>query len=60
MHIVYFWHEAEVKSELSWSCLILNSLIYTYSDEFISHIASMHAVWHLYFCDNTTIRLEDF
>ena len=55
MHIVYFWHEAEVNSELSCSCWILNSLIYTYSDKFISHVASKQAVWHLYFCDNTVI-----
>ena len=33
--------------------LIFNSLIYPYSDEFISHVASKHAVWHLYFRDIT-------
>ena len=59
MRIVYFRHEAEINSELKWSRWILNSLIYTYSDEFISHVASKHAAWHLYFCDKTMICLED-
>ena len=51
-----FWDEAEVSSEL---ILIFNSLIYPYSDKFISHVASKHAVWHLYFCDITIICLEE-
>ena len=59
MCIVNFRHEAELNSELSWSRWILNSLIYAYSDKFISHVASKHAVWHLYFCDNTRICVED-
>ena len=58
MRNIYFRHEAELYSEPSWSHWILNSLIYTYSDEFISHVANKHAVWHLYFCDNTMICLE--
>ena len=29
-----------------------------YSEEFISHVASKHTVWHLYFCDITIICLE--
>ena len=57
--IVYFQTEAEHNSELSWSRWILNSLIYTYSGEFIFHDASKHAVFHLYFCDNTMICLAD-
>ena len=48
-----FRHEAEVSSELICSRWIFNSLIYPYSNEFISHVASKHAVWHLYFCDIT-------
>ena len=36
IRIVYFRDEAKLNSELSWSRCILNSLIYTYSDEFIS------------------------
>ena len=59
MSIVYFRHEAELNSELSWSRWILNSPIYVYSDEFISNVVNKHAVWHLYFCDNTIICLED-
>ena len=58
MRIVYFRHETELNSELSWSRWILNSLIYSYSDKFISHVASKHAVWHLYFCSNTMICLK--
>ena len=58
MLIVYFRHEAELSSDLSWSRLILNSLIYTYSDEFISHVESKQVAWHLYFCDKTMICLE--
>ena len=54
-----FRHEAEVSSELICSRWIFNSLIYPYSDEFISHVASKHAVWHLYFCDITIICLEE-
>ena len=56
MRIVYFQHEAELNSELSWSCWILSSLKYTYSDEFISHFASTHLY---FFTDNTMICLED-
>ena len=59
MCIVYFRHEAELNSELSWSRWILNSLLHIYSEEFISHVASKHTVWHFYFCDNTMICLED-
>ena len=55
MCIVYFRHEAELNSELNWSGWILNSLIYPYSDEFISHVARKHTVWHLYFCDNNDL-----
>ena len=51
MSIVYFRHETELNSELSWSRWILNSLIYSYSDKFISPVASKHAVWHPYFCN---------
>ena len=49
---------AELNSEFSWSRWILNSLLYTYTDEFIFHVASKHTVWHLYFCDNTMICLR--
>ena len=54
-----FRHEAEVNSELICSCWIFYRLIYPYSDEFISHVASKHAVWHLYFCDITIIAWKN-
>ena len=54
MHCL-FRHGAEASSELICSCWIFNSLIYLYSDEFISHFASKHAVWHLYFCDTNNL-----
>ena len=38
-----FRHEAEVSSKLICSRWIFNSLLYPYSDEFISHVASKHA-----------------
>ena len=53
-----FRHEAEVSSELICGRWIFNSLIYPYSDEFISHVASKQAVWYLYFCDITIICME--
>ena len=34
-------------------------MIYTYSDEFISHVASKHVAWHLHFCDKTMICMKD-
>ena len=51
-------HEAEVSSELICGRWIFNSLICPYSDDFISHVASKHAVCiHAISCKLKSVRL---